>query len=155
MKIFLGILVILFSTFIGYILSKKYTKLKNFYCNFDNFNKMLKTEIAFSQKTLKEIIDEKYSINNDFLFSFKLYLENKENFCLNINYLSSDEKAFLLEYFENIGKTEKGSQLEFLKKAEERLSTFYKNAIELDKKYKTLYIKLGFLIGLIIFILII
>lgn len=155
MKIFLGILVIIFSTFIGYILSKKYTKLKNFYCNFDNFNKMLKTEIAFSQKTLKEIIDEKYSINNDFLYSFKLYLENKENFCLNINYLSSDEKAFLLEYFENIGKTEKGSQLEFLKKAEERLSTFYKNAIELDKKYKTLYIKLGFLIGLIIFILII
>ena len=76
-----------------------------------------------------------------------------ENFCLNINYLSSYEKAFLLEYFENIGKTEKGSQLEFLKKAEERLSTFYKNAIELDKKYKTLYIKLGFLIGLIIFIL--
>ena len=116
---------------------------------------MLKTEIAFSQKTLKEIIAEKYSINNDFLYSFKLYLENKENFCLNINYLSSDEKAFLLEYFENIGKTEKGSQLEFLKKAEERLSTFYKNAIELDKKYKTLYIKLGFLIGLIIFILII
>ena len=155
MKIFLGILVIIFSTFIGYILSKKYTKLKNFYCNFDNFNKMLKTEIAFSQKTLKEIIAEKYSINNDFLYSFKLYLENKENFCLNINYLSSDEKAFLLEYFENIGKTEKGSQLEFLKKAEERLSTFYKNAIELDKKYKTLYIKLGFLIGLIIFILII
>lgn len=155
MKIFLGILVIIFSTFIGYILSKKYTKLKNFYCNFDNFNKMLKTEIAFSQKTLKEIIDEKYSINNDFLNNFKLYLENKENFCLNINYLSSDEKAFLLEYFENIGKTEKGSQLEFLKKAEERLSTFYKNAIELDKKYKTLYIKLGFLIGLIIFILII
>ena len=155
MKIFLGILVIIFSTFIGYILSKKYTKLKSFYCNFDNFNKMLKTEIAFSQKTLKEIIDEKYSINNDFLNNFKLYLENKENFCLNINYLSSDEKAFLLEYFENIGKTEKGSQLEFLKKAEERLSTFYKNAIELDKKYKTLYIKLGFLIGLIIFILII
>ena len=155
MKIFLGILVIIFSTFIGYVLSKKYTKLKNFYCNFDNFNKMLKTEIAFSQKTLKEIIDEKYSINNDFLNNFKLYLENKENFCLNINYLSSDEKAFLLEYFENIGKTEKGSQLEFLKKAEERLSTFYKNAIELDKKYKTLYIKLGFLIGLIIFILII
>ena len=155
MKIFLGILVIIFSTFIGYVLSKKYTKLKNFYCNFDNFNKMLKTEIAFSQKTLKEIIAEKYSINNDFLYSFKLYLENKENFCLNINYLSSDEKAFLLEYFENIGKTEKGSQLEFLKKAEERLSTFYKNAIELDKKYKTLYIKLGFLIGLIIFILII
>ena len=155
MKIFLGILVIIFSTFIGYFLSKKYTKLKSFYCNFDNFNKMLKTEIAFSQKTLKEIIAEKYSINNDFLYSFKLYLENKENFCLNINYLSSDEKAFLLEYFENIGKTEKGSQLEFLKKAEERLSTFYKNAIELDKKYKTLYIKLGFLIGLIIFILII
>ena len=118
MKIFLGILVIIFSTFIGYILSKKYTKLKNFYCNFDNFNKMLKTEIAFSQKTLKEIIAEKYSINNDFLYNFKLYLENKENFCLNINYLSSDEKAFLLEYFENIGKTEKGSQLEFLKKAE-------------------------------------
>ena len=140
MKIFIGILVVLLSTIIGYLLSRKYTRLKNFYSNFDNFNKILKTEIAYSQKTLNEIISERNSKDNDFLENFNLYLENKENFSLNINYLTNDEKIFLLEYFENVGKTEKGSQLEFLKKAEERLSLFYKNATDLDKKYRSLYI---------------
>lgn len=152
---FFGILVIIFSTFIGYLLSRKYSKVKNFYCQFDGFNKTLKTEIAFSQKTLKEIIDYKCSENNDFVNNFISFLNDRENFVLTINYLSLDEKNFLLEYYESVGKTEKNSQLEFLKKADEVITSYQKSAIELEKKYKNLYIKLGFLIGLIIFILII
>lgn len=155
MKIFIGVLLIIFSTILGYALSQKYTKIKKFYHSFDSFNKLLKTEIAFSQKTIKEIVNQKKVDNDDFLINFVAYLEDKEKFNLKISYISSDERNFVIDYYENIGKTEKSSQLDFLKKTEESLSVYHKNAVDLEKKYKSLYIKLGFLIGLIIFILII
>lgn len=155
MKLFIGATSIVISTLLGYLFSRKYTKKKLFYCNFDNFNKILKSEIAFSQKTLKEIIKTQNLTNNDFLINFLSFLKDKDKFNLKIDYISNDEKNFLLEYYENIGKTEKGCQLEFLRQSEENLYFYYKNAMDSEKKYKLLCIKLGFLVGLIIFILVI
>ena len=52
MKIFLGLILLLLSTFLGYLLSSKYTKILEFYKEFISFNKKLITEVSFSQKTI-------------------------------------------------------------------------------------------------------
>lgn len=149
MKIFLGIIIIILLSFVGYLLSNKLTKRKNYYKSFNNFNDRLKNEIGFSKNSLLNLFDEE----NDFNNSLKLLLKGEK--INKISYLSKDESDFLIKYAKNIGKSDKNTQIDYINKCKDSIDKLYNESIENEKKYKTLYVKLGFLIGLIIFILLI
>ena len=150
MKIVLGIVLVFLSTFLGYVLSAKFTSRKQFYNDFYNFNSKLKQEISFRQSTILSLIDSEFS---DFYSILRKYL--KENvFCFNKTYLKEEEVKFFYNYVNTIGTGDKDSQIDFLDKINANLLEKQRNSFDEEKKYKTLYIKLGFLFGLIIFVLV-
>ena len=152
MRLFLGIVLLLLSLFIGYCLSGKYYFRRIFYTDFYNFNTLFGQEIAFKQTTLVNLINNQ-SNNTDFYFLIKNKVLTESNeFC--ITYLTAQEKNFVYEYLEKIGKFDKNTQLEYLKNVSGIILEKQQNSIIDEKKYKTLYIKLSFLIGLILLIVV-
>lgn len=148
MNLFFGVLLLFISTIVGYYLSLKFVKKREFYENFSSFNKTFTSEVGFSQKTLKDIISK---FDNDFYNFLKNNINGSKDFSL--KYLSEEEMTFAKTYANSIGVGDKHSQLEFLKSITTEIDNRLKVSIENEKKYKNLYVKLGFLTGLICLII--
>ena len=151
MKIIIGIFFLFLCTFIGYNLSLKYTKRKMFYGNFFNFNEKLLREVSFLQTTIVSLLND-IDINTDFYDSLKHYINTKE-FKFDKQYLLEEEKNELNRYFKTIGTSDKIGQLEYLNSMDITLKNKRIQTEENEKKYRMLYIKMGFLIGLIILVI--
>ena len=91
-------------------------------------------------------------INTDFYDSLKHYVNTKE-FKFDKQYLLEEEKNELNRYFKTIGTSDKIGQLEYLSSMDITLKNKRIQTEENEKKYRMLYIKMGFLIGLIILII--
>jgi stage III sporulation protein AB len=92
--------------------------------------------------------------NSDFVVCLNEYLENKK-FNFDKKYLSLEEKEFFRIYLSNIGIHDKATQMDYIAGIDGRIEEYYSNAKNDEKKYKTLYIKLGLLFGLMLFIILI
>lgn len=138
---------------IGYLFSVKYEQKRDFWDKFGFWHKRIKTEIAFSQNSLLEIFGaiQKPDAFSDYA---KNYLHGSQK-TTKISFLSEEERIFIDKYLQNLGKTDKDSQLNFLNSLEPELINFTQIAEKKCKTYRPLYIKLGFLFGVIIFILLI
>jgi len=149
MNVVLGLILLCLSTFVGVKLANKYTIKKEYYNDFCAFNKKLKNEISFSLKPLNIIIEE---FDNGKLF-FKC-LENNYKYGEIPNSLNLDtyEIEFLSNYLNVIGKSDRESQINFIDGTMDLINEKLKSAEDDEKKYKKLYVKLGFLFGLLIFI---
>ena len=79
--------------------------------------------------------------------------EKNNNFEFNKSYINKDEIEYFYNYLKILGTGDKDSQIDFLDKIDINIIEKQKQSIIDENKYKQLYIKLGFLIGLIIFIL--
>lgn len=152
MKIVIGVLSIIVGYFLGKKLSEKYIKRKTFYDDFYNFNQNLKTEVSFSQNSLKQII-EKDSDSLLLLYLKEIIIDKNKD--IKINFLSDEENSFVYSYSKNLGKSDKESQLQFLASCDSKIKIYQSKADEDANKYKKLYPKLGFLIGLIILVVLI
>ncbi len=155
MKLFLGIISLIISTSIGFFLSKRYTLRKKFYYDFFSFNKTLKTEISFAQNSLLSFIENNKSNSSIFYVNlYRVFIE-KNKVDIDENLFSKEEISFFEVYLNSIGASDKQTQLSLLDSTEVKLNNMLKNCEDEEKKYKSLYVKLGFLIGLIVLILII
>jgi hypothetical protein len=146
MKLILGIICVVLGVIVGYRFSDKFTQRKKFFNDFKLFNDLLKTEVAFSQRTIKSLYNR---------FEQSLFINYIKGSCAcdkELKFVNSDEKKFTKEYCVNISKTDKFSLLNYLNNITKTIDDSSKKATEDEKKYKTLYIKLGFLIGLIILV---
>lgn len=153
MKIFIGILLLTLSTIIGYTFSQKYKKRQDFFNDFEKFNKNLLNEVGFRQKPLRLVLSSVKN-ENDFYILTEKYLSNeKSNF--NLNYLKKEEIDLYNNFLLEIGVGDVETQTKILKSYESKLFDIAKSTAEEYKKYHTLYIKIGFLIGLILFIMLI
>lgn len=141
----------LLSAFLGFTLSIKYGESKEFWDKFGFWHKKIKAEIAFSQNPLAEIFDSSNK-NDGFLIAVKEYLAEKR-IKTEFKFLSEDELSFLNKYLQNLGTLDKVSQLNYLNSIEPELTSFSDAAFAKYKKMRPLFVKLGFLLGLIIFIL--
>ena len=151
MNLILGIILIVLSTFIGYILSSKYTEKRIFYQDFFEFNSLYKSEVNFSKRTIKSITENKKS-------PFYKELDNSfqnENYLLNLKNFSDDEKAFFREYSLNLGKGDRETELQFIDNFDKKIKEKLDSAIISEKNNKSLFIKVGFAFGLILFIAVI
>ena len=155
MKIFFGILIIVLSTIIGYLFSLKYTERRCFFEDFNSVVFKLKNEITFTQRPVIDVINSTVKNDSDILIIYNSFVQNKINYTDNLKYLSSNEKNFVFDFLSSIGIGDVTSQSKLVDVAISESSSFLKQAIDDEKKYKTLFIKLGLLIGVTLFVLII
>ena len=151
MNMMLGLIILCVCTYVGYNLSKKFTLRTKYYNSFLNFNKKLQNEISFTQATLFDILEDKRE-DGDFYWCVATYLSNNK-FEFVGKYIKDEELDFLNNYLKTIGKSDKDTQINYLKSAEKTIEEKLSLSSYEEKRYKTLYIKLGFLIGLIAFII--
>ena len=149
MNIFLGIFAVVIGTYFGYKFSYKYQYRLDFIRELSEFNKNLITNVSFTKNSIISMVEKLGRGNfNDYI---KKYYDNN-SFELEERYFTSDEKDFINNYLLNIGTTDAISQLKSLQSYDEKIKEKLSNAESDNKKYKSLYVKLGFLFGLIVFI---
>lgn len=152
MNMFLGIIAIVVCVIISIALSQKYTIRRKFFEDFYNFNYRLKTEVAFSQKTILALIDELYDSKSLFFVNLRAKFRESEG-QLEIRDLKKNEIDYFDVYLKTIGTSDKTTQLKFLETVDVDVGKVLKNTKEEEIKYKSLYVKLGFLIGIAILII--
>ena len=153
MKTLFAAVLPLITAVLGYLLSAKYRESSDFWDRFSFWHKKIKASVSFSQDPLPEIFNGEND-NDAFFRIAKEYIENK-TLSDKLSFLSKAEKDFLIKYLQALGTTDKNSQLNFLNSMENELETFRLSAETKNKRYRPLFVKLGFLAGLIVFILII
>jgi stage III sporulation protein AB len=160
-KFLLGIAVVGFTSFCGRLLAKKYRQRNNFFKQFKEFNERFLNEITYSRRPLMEFV-KAYSYEGEFeelLQEFYVYL--KENcstpYFLQDNpryvFLKSEDKKFIQDYFLMLGKGDSLSQKGYFSSVKDGLLKLYAEAQSDAKRYSDLYVKIGFLCGLLLLIL--
>lgn len=154
LKLLLCVAAVALCVAFSYLLTGKYRSRMQFYYNFNLFNERLINEVSYTRIPLPAFL-EKYTFTGD----FKGMLEQKKgdfstgNYSL--PYLGEDEKKYLADYFCMIGRSDAASQRTFLSAARQEISEKKKSTEEAYKKYFALYLKLGFLAGLVLVVLIV
>lgn len=150
MNVFVSIIFLALSTILGVIFSLNFSKKSNFFSSFLLFHKKYINELNFSQRSLISLIKE-LDNENDFNNMLSDYI-NKQEFNCQIKYLNDEEASLLKSYFSNLGLFDKTTLLNLYNGYTLKIEKMYENAIADEKKYKSLYVKVGFLIGLIGFV---
>jgi stage III sporulation protein AB len=157
LKVLLGCLIVAFSSFCGYYWAKRYRQRKSFYRQFYEFNQRFLNEIAYYRRPIRDFIS-KDSYKDEFASLLQSYFSslNGGKFDLiEFDFLKEDEKVFVYDYFQMLGKGDSSSQKAYYTSIKEGLVKWKITTEEEAKKYEDLYVKLGFLCGLFILILII
>ena len=154
-KIFLCILLVVLCTAFGWFLTRKHKQRKVFFYNLSLFNDRLINEVSYTKMPLTEFMN-KYTFEGDFA---KLLSEKKENGFRGTEcefaYLTEDDKNFVRDYFSMVGKSDAASQKAYLTSVRADTERLKKESDENYKKYFNLYVKLGFLFGLMLVVLLV
>ncbi len=162
-KFLLGLGIVAFTSLCGYMLAKKYRVRKDFFKQFKEFNGRFLSEIAYMRRPLKEFV-RSYTYQGEFqelLFDYFHALETElltsEPFFdkKKYSFLKEEEVRVVYNYFLMLGKGDSGSQKGYFSSVAEQLSSFQNDTEKDAKRYGDLYVKLGFLCGLLILILIV
>ena len=162
MKIVILAILLVISIYIGYIFSKKYKTRENFFSALVMLCQKFDVEINYSRQRLKNIfssLDEKQKkalcgISDNFLsFIDKETPLEKEFLFKGINFLKEDEKDLIFMFFKSLGRSDVDSQSKEIKNFQSRFESLTTSAINENKKYGKLSIKLGIVLGLFIFVL--
>ncbi len=163
LKFLLGVAIVAFCSFCGYLLSKKYRIRRNFFKQFYTFNERFLTEIAYYRRPVRELITA-YAYQGEFQQLLSDYfavmderspLERILGETGKYDFLKKEERRTIEDYFAMLGKGDSASQKGYFSSIKEKLSAL-QNQVETEaKKYGDLYVKLGFLCGLLILILIV
>ncbi len=162
-KLLLGIAIVSFGSYCGYIFAKKYRKRKLFFAQLKEFNERFLSEVSYYRRPLGEFVS-KYVYKGEFQIFLQNFFaeieelsqsEHRPMTFADCEFLKSEDKALMEDYFKMLGKGDSASQKTYFSAAKERLVKVYAEAESEYKKYGDLYIKLGFLCGLLILILMI
>ena len=96
-----------------------------------------------------------FIINFYFTRIFHITFFYEKKFALKKRYLSRDESDFLFNYLSGLGRGDAESEKKNATFTESKLKDYVEKCEEEEKKYKPLLVKLGFLLGVVVFILII
>ena len=163
LKIIFGVAIVAFTTFCGRILSKKYRQRRRFFTSWREFNEQFINEIAYYRRPLSDFLTL-YTFDEEFQMFLQEYTQNLQESAKDgenklgfseFSFLNEEEKTVLLDYFTMLGKGDSASQKSYFLSFRDTLFKYQTTATEQGKKYEDLYIKLGFLCGLFILILII
>lgn len=169
-KFVLGILIVCFTSFCGYVFAKKYREKMRFFSQFHEFNERFLSEISYYRRPVKEFV-AKYPYTGDFALLLKDFIssldrekksayagEEKEFETADLtfpDFLTEEERGFARDYFFMLGRGDSGSQKAYFSSVKSFLSEYKSKSGEECKRYGDLYLKMGFLLGLLILVLIV
>lgn len=161
-KFLLGIAVVGFSAFCGYLLAKKYRQRKAFFMQFKDFNLRFLNEISYYRRPLaafasetayqgefQEMISQFFQTIPERSAGERMFLDETQ-----FAFLSQEERSFSENYFQMLGRGDSFSQKNYFSSVKEVLQKKQTETENECKKYGDLYVKIGFLCGLLILILI-
>ena len=152
-KLLIGLILLVLCVFIGREYAKRYSLRKKFYYDLNNFNHYLINEITFTKNTIPNILKDKGNQDSALYKKLRLYfIEKKE--ITDCKVLSKDENEFFLDYLKKVSKVDMQSQVNYVNSMSSYLSKKLNESIEQEKKQKPLCIKLSFMIGLVLLILV-
>ena len=163
LKFFLGIAIVGLTSFIGYLLAKKYRQKKAFFMQLYEFNERFLSELSYRRRPIRELVAS-YAYQGEFkelLDDFFLSLDKKSSKDLAVfdlpeyTFLTKEEKGLVADYFLMFGRGDSLSQKGYFSSLKDTLSSQAEKAADTCKRYGDLYMKIGFLCGLLILILII
>ena len=162
-KFLLGIAIVAFTSYCGFVFAKKYRKRKLFFAQFKEFNERFLSEVSYYRRPIGEFAS-KYSYKGEFQNFLQNFFEeidelsqsNQRDITFDgCDFLTSEDKNLIEDYFKMLGKGDSVSQKTYFSAVKERIIKFCTEAENEYKRYGDLYVKLGFLCGLLILILII
>ena len=163
LKFLSGIVVIAFTTFCGYLLARKYRQRKLFFTQLKEFNERFLNEIAYYRRPIGEFIagyayqGEFNGLLQGFFFNIGAHSPNDRRLfdLFEYTFLTKEEQSVVEDYFLMLGKGDSASQKSYFSSVKETLSKLQTESENACKRYGDLYVKIGFLCGLLILILII
>jgi len=164
MKVLLGIAIVLFTTYCGRFFAKKYRLRKRFFSEFMQFNERFLNEVSYYKRPIMEFAGkypcraEFQTLLKDFFDALRQKTTGSTVFLSALDeydFLKTDEKAFIVDYFSMFGKGDSLSQKEYFCSVKGQLSEWKEASAKDCQRYGDLYIKLGFLLGLTLLILIV
>ncbi len=160
-KFLFGVAIVAFTSFCGYFLAKKYRQRKLFFKQFKEFNERFLNEISYYRRPLREFV-ESYTYLGEFrelLWDYFNRIESAQEGGLiekgKYDFLTEEEVRTVEDYFLMLGRGDSASQKGYFSAIQERLIGFQKESENAAKRYGDLYVKIGFLCGLLILILIV
>ncbi len=155
---YIGIILLACSIGVGFYIKTYNENQIKFKLDILNFCDYLKTQIEFSKRHLKDILQE-YSLHatpklKKIICIYIESLDNENKKCEIGNLLNFEESKFLQQLFDGLGKSDVKSQIELCENVK---TLFYSNYDQFkDKKQKmgNLSFKLSFCIGFLLLILI-
>ena len=163
LKFLSGIAIIVFSTFCGYLLSKRYRRKKLFFQELKAFNERFLSEISYFRRPIREFVAS-FSYQGEFRIFLESFFSMMGKDAINVwnilnlsnfSFLTEEEKGMVSDYFLMLGKGDSLSQKGYFSSMKEPLSKCYIESEKDCKRYGDLYVKIGFLCGLLILILIV
>lgn len=127
------------------------------------FNERFLNEIAYFRRPVKEFIGG-FSCKGEFGDLLEAFIESLggvtgeeggEKLLPTYSFLTKDEESFIEGYFLMLGKGDSASQNAYFSSVKGALEGYRKKSEEECLRYGDLYLKLGFLCGLMILVLII
>ena len=156
MKFVAGLCFFCICTLIGIINSKKYSNRYKFYTALLNFNQDFKSVLSFRRDYVEKLLNKDYKFQ-----PFNEILEQKLSNSFNKNtlnlpdFLNDEEKYEIVEFFNQMGKFDAITQSEIAIRYEELFKRKIESCDIDNKKYGLLYKKLGIIVGLIVFIIVV
>ncbi len=162
-KFLLGVAIVAFGGFCGWLLSAKYRRRKAFFTQLKDFNDRFLSEIAYYRRPVRAFISS-YAYQGEFRELLEEYQTlSKEGISLSasldkkgrFDFLKAEEKTELADYFQTLGRGDSSSQKGYFTAAKNRLEEWRTQAETQAKRYADLYVKIGILCGLLVLILIV
>ena len=152
LKVFIGALFIVICVKIGKI---KADSIKNeylFFYDLRSFVKEYEQNLSFTKKDVKSFITLSYTSNelNELL---KSYLNGAE--LVLPNYLSVKETADITAFFNNLGVSDTKTELLSVKNYYQIFNDYVLLKNEKYKKYYSVYLKIGFSVGIMLLVMVI
>ena len=159
-KLLVGIFIVLFTTYYGMIFSRKYKIRKAFFEDLYSFHFSVLEALSFSKRPFEEFY-AKQKYRNEFsevLQDEYNRRQQRKTLPLSLDeytFLTIDEKGMIADYLCTIGSSDALSQKGYFSRAENTIQSLKNQSIDECKKYVDLYIKMGFLLGLALLIILI
>lgn len=157
-RLVLGLVLLILCVYLGKCYAKKYSDRVCYYTCLISFNEDLSMEANFTRKNLVKLCGKEYK-SVDFCDTIKSCIESKiKRTSGNLNlpeYIISERREQILEYFDSIGKYDGKTTEEFCKGYNERFNRYLIDAEKDFNKYNSVCVKLGFLLGLALLITVI
>ena len=153
MKLFISFLIICVTSLLGVNYVKRLHRKVIYYDNLIDFINNFIYELSFAQTLTNDIIKKyRYKYQDDFILTLNNFINEEK---IKNLLLSKDENLMINDFFSNIGKSDLSTQLNILSSFKEKFLNWYDNIKKKEDKEGKIVIKLAFLLGVGISILII